>query len=525
MAEETATQIQECRILRYLLDNPEIFRILGSRIDKLKFSYTPSKYIFPVIKNIWDKYEIAPTREELEEKILETCADQPAVLKSQIDSFVERIYTIDVTKITGDIIAAKLLQNGKDDFCSRISSMSMDTFLDKVTELKDELTNLQLISGVSGVERGIYPFAADVLEDPIQRIRQDYGGCPVPVGIPRLDERNAGGLRPGELALIIGATGFGKSLVMINIALNVIASGGRVMYFALDNVRAEMLERIYTTTSRVGISEDKISQEWAERIRISQGGDHNRMYLEDHPPRGITTLDLLRSVQTQKSRWRSEDIANGVDPEEAGHVDLVIVDYGDMLKCDRAYAQVRFELQQVFKELCALAQEEKTVVLTASQANRDALSQVNITLKNLSEAFSKAWPCSHVWTICQTNQERSNNRFRLAVVKARRKFSQYLLHMIIDYDVMTITEDSSKEPEPLNEKGNEPINTAANTSSGTEIFASSWQSKMKGFANRHKVPKLVLNASPSPDPDCYDEESEIPVAKAKRSDLFIANEN
>ncbi|MEA2546237.1 MAG: replicative helicase, partial [Chloroflexota bacterium] len=73
---------------------------------------------------------------------------------------------------------------------------------------------------------------------------------PIPLGMAPLDRMLGGGIRPGELMLIGGAQGTGKTTLALQMARNVAASGqAYVLYVNFEHDDADMLNRLISLES------------------------------------------------------------------------------------------------------------------------------------------------------------------------------------------------------------------------------------------------------------------------------------
>ena len=94
--------------------------------------------------------------------------------------------------------------------------------------------------------------AIDVLNDIRTKVATGELGDyePVPLGMTPLDRMLGGGLRPGELMLIGGAQGTGKTTLALQMARNVAASGqAYVLYVNFEHDDADMLNRLIAMES------------------------------------------------------------------------------------------------------------------------------------------------------------------------------------------------------------------------------------------------------------------------------------
>ncbi|HLX35274.1 MAG TPA: DnaB-like helicase C-terminal domain-containing protein [Candidatus Limnocylindrales bacterium] len=73
---------------------------------------------------------------------------------------------------------------------------------------------------------------------------------PVPLGMPPIDRTIGGGIKPGELLLIGGAQGTGKTTMALQMARNVAASGqAYVLYVCFEHDEADLLNRLISMES------------------------------------------------------------------------------------------------------------------------------------------------------------------------------------------------------------------------------------------------------------------------------------
>ena len=84
--------------------------------------------------------------------------------------------------------------------------------------------------------------------------------------------------------------------------------------------------------------------------------------------------------------------------------DIIIVDYGDLMRSGKSYKDKRFEEEAIFEELRTLAGELQVPVVTATQTNRASLDEELITLKHVAECFQKAMISDVFLTIMRRKQ-------------------------------------------------------------------------------------------------------------------------
>ena len=82
-------------------------------------------------------------------------------------------------------------------------------------------------------------------------------------------------------------------------------------------------------------------------------------------------------------------------------IDMIILDYGDLVRPSggNKNSEKRHELESIYEDLRALAQEFKCPVVTASQTNRKGLNEEVITMESISEAFNKCFVADFIFSV------------------------------------------------------------------------------------------------------------------------------
>ena len=99
--------------------------------------------------------------------------------------------------------------------------------------------------------------------------------------------------------------------------------------------------------------------------------------------------------------------------------DMIIVDYGDLLRPISSQKEKRNELETIYEELRGIAAETNCPVWTASQTNRSGLNAEVITMESISEAFNKCFVADFIFTVSRTIKDKNMNEGRIYVAKNR----------------------------------------------------------------------------------------------------------
>ena len=100
-------------------------------------------------------------------------------------------------------------------------------------------------------------------------------------------------------------------------------------------------------------------------------------------------------------------------------IDLVILDYADIMKDDGYAKEVRHQLGNIYDDLRGMAGELEIPVWTASQANMSALEDDVIEAQKISESYIKIMTADFVMSLSRKIEDKIANTGRFHVIKNR----------------------------------------------------------------------------------------------------------
>lgn len=202
-----------------------------------------------------------------------------------------------------------------------------------------------------------------------------------------------GGYELSRLYMYAGASGSGKSTIMVNSLINsatknsfeVDAKGKKVyVYISLENTVEETLLRIYQNlfkkTVPQALSDVKNNINIKEKINTELLKNNSTIVIKYFKPMITSPMDIISVLDDVVTKYGKESIK------------MLAIDYLDLLKSDMQYDAYRLELGYITLSLKSIAVEYNIPVVTATQLNRGAFrvkSAADLNLDQLSESTKK----------------------------------------------------------------------------------------------------------------------------------------
>ena len=235
------------------------------------------------------------------------------------------------------------------------------------------------------------------------RYRTDYRPT-IPSPWPILNSGIQGGFGPGDLAIVFGNPGGGKSWTMVAIAAHAVALGYKVNYYTLELGEDYVGKRFdcYFT----GYSIDEVNKHRKE-VQAHVDSLKGKLIVKEYPPKSAT-------VNTIKSH-----IQKCIDMEHKP--DLVVIDYVDYLRAPSKgkFAERKDEIDDVFIATKGLAKEMKIPVLTPSQVNRMGAKDSVIEGDKAAGSYDKMMVADICLSLSRQKEDKVLGTGRVHVMKNR----------------------------------------------------------------------------------------------------------
>lgn len=452
----------ELTLLAWMAKEPSCLKNYGKNLKTRHFSSDSTRTIFQLFYHTIPKYGRAPTRVEVEQVIRNTStrANWPLVQTEVTLKDVAEIYTRDVSPLTGEELQKYAARQNAKAMAQDLLTLDWDDLHKKIPEYKRQLDHLR-DEHDSIVDLGMSVFSKEGIERGTQFVDELYKVAPVSTGWRILDTPMLGGFRPGEVSVVMAGTGVGKSLFLINMAINFVRAGKRVVYYALDNTSADMCERIYACATGMPIRRDRELNAYRQEVLEGIGHIYHDLFiLLEWPPMRHRASEIKTHLARMEDQWIGKlDEVQGLRPKEKwGKADVVIVDYGDLFLPENSKGEAkRFDLADTYYELVATSRELYIPAITATQSNRAGMSSENLSLEHVSEALAKLQPVGNVLGLAQTVAEKVRRAARLQILKLRRpEGAGFYIPICIDSYRQIITPDPRcHEPWPMFEPNEE----------------------------------------------------------------------
>lgn len=426
----------EPQVLNYILHYPENFFNYQDVLKDLHFTDSACLRIYKVIFELFSLNSQMPTQAEILWHIQQQQAylDLSVMEQYATQDLLDEMFAAEPTAATGDYIANFIAQKELTSIVDTIEDeLDNNTYRKSVSFLKVRIEALELLTNSSSTEEVLFPFSKDNIGKFTESM-DVLAGETLETPFLKYNLRSRGGLFRGDSSIVLGATNTGKTSFLVSLAVWYALRGVRVAYFAIDSAQNEMWERLYCRAVNKSLGENftyaDLQKSVSERI-----GENYNLILKFFPAATATPQDVFREYE-KISYVLNEKTGN---PD----VDLVIIDYGDQLLPKRTYGEKRHELASIFTDFAGFAQQKNIHVMSATQANRAALSANITTLEHMSESYAKSHPAANVFALCQTDSEYhcSPPKLRMAVLKTRRGIKNYIIPLCASYATQTFYED------------------------------------------------------------------------------------
>lgn len=271
-----------------------------------------------------------------------------------------------------DIVKERSVRRQLIEVCREVTRDCLDGGL-SAQEALDRAEQSVLALGEQALKRGFVPFAR-IVEETLEVLEERPGTALVGLATGFIDfDRMSHGLNRGNLVIVAGRPGMGKTSLALNIAQHVaIRLGKPVGIFSLEMSQQELALRILCAEADVQFSRLRAShlsqQQWTKVIQTLRAIQRAPLFIDD------TASPTLLEVASKARRLKAEK-----------GLELLILDYLQLMQAGGRYENRNLEIAAITRSLKQLAKELEIPVIALSQLSRQPERRGNDHRPQLSD--------------------------------------------------------------------------------------------------------------------------------------------
>ena len=251
----------------------------------------------------------------------------------------------------------------------------------------------------------------DILDNTVAALKE--GSNLIPFGIEQLDKA-AGGMTRGEVTVVGGRPGHGKTTMIINIVKRLLEQGKRVMLFNREMTNVEMMKKILVMEF----------QEFSyEKIRKA-----------DNIDKELATISLKKEDMGEKYKNLimlddCKTLADAMKEISKEKPDVVLDDYIQLIRTDNSSGKDRrFEIEDIMLDYKWICKKIKCSAILVSQLNREIerrmdprpklsdFAESGVIEQTAEAAFFVYYPYAV--------DDRENDRYEIEIICQKARYGQ-----------------------------------------------------------------------------------------------------
>tara|TARA_B110000908_G_scaffold164370_1_gene212329 strand:- start:113 stop:1462 length:1350 start_codon:yes stop_codon:yes gene_type:complete len=380
----------QTKALGILITDREFLQQICDIVSPDYFDNDASKWVIRKTLKYYDEYKTIPTME---------------VFKVEVEGITQELQNVAVKDILKQAYkAAKStdLAFVKDTFLDFCKNQTLKGALMQSVDLLelgdyDDIRNLIDRALKAGTERDIgHEYIAE-LEDRFREESRITIGTPWPL----INNLLGGGLGQGDLGMIAGGPGGGKSWALIALGAQAVKLGYTVVHYTLELSEKYVGRRYDACFTEIPVQEILDNK---EKVKDTLDNLRGGLYIREYPA-GQATVNTIHA-------HLEKCIQQSIEP------DLIIVDYADLLT-SKTSKEKRDKLDDIYTSLRGLATEMKLPIWTASQVNRSGAREEIIQGDRMAESYSKMMITDFAMSLSRNSEDKENGVGRWHVMKNR----------------------------------------------------------------------------------------------------------
>ena len=378
----------------HILKNKEnLLTILSKSFDLNCINFTESRFsasraVCYCILNFYKSYNELITLSQAEAYVTSICANQEQVVpilqyfKCAFDYTPSTNFNFLLDNIHKEY-SLFILKNSLLDVTNSLDSDDLDS---TVAKIQQGLNKVNSLDNTEVVE-GDLALSLDAFYDKYKKVQQGEMTVGLPTGFTTFD-KHTGGLKAGELDIVIAGSNEGKSVFLINVAHHLYLQGKNVLYFSIELPKDQIIRRFISLAANINIDRFRdgiLTAEENTRFIDTMNNfkqRNNMFYIVDNP---TCTADSIAA------KFEELNVKHKID--------LIIIDYLGIMRPKKSTGQKWEELGNIALDVRHIARTFKIPVLTAMQVKSEAVKNSKNPVYNMTDIANSFMVIHHADTV------------------------------------------------------------------------------------------------------------------------------
>lgn len=380
----------QMKVISSLLTHKEFLQNINDVLSDEYFSNPSHKWIINEILKYYDRFHTTISMDilKVEMKKLEN-----EVLKVSIKEQLREAYKADIDDL-------QYVQEEFSTFCK--NQQLKKALLNSVDLLKagdyDSIKYMIESAMKAGQDKNI---GHEYKKDVESRYREDHRSI-VPTPWEPINELIQGGLGNGDLGLIFGNPGGGKSWTLVALGGHAVKMGFNVIHYTLELSEAYTGRRYDAFFTGNPVDSLEKYKDQVEELTSNLPGE---LIIREYPM-GKTTINTIES-------HIKKVIDLGIKP------DLILIDYIDLLSTKKKTADRKGEIDDIYTSTKGLARELNIPIWSVSQVNRAGAKDDIIEGDKAAGSYDKMMITDLSISLSRKKEDKVNGTGRFHIMKNR----------------------------------------------------------------------------------------------------------
>lgn len=351
----------QLKVLGALLTDKEFLINVSDSLNEEYFENSSYRWIVNKLLKYFFEFNTNPTLETLSIEI------------KKVENEILRLSLIETLREAYNSSTSKDLEYIQSEFLNFCRNQTMKKAIIDSVELLNKadfegIRNIINNALKAGEDKNI---GHDYHKDIETRYREDTRN-PLPFPWKVFNDMTQGGMGGGDLVLVFGNPGGGKSWVVTCIGAYIASLGYNVLHYTLELSESYVAKRYDSIFTQIPVHALKDNRKKIEKLTQSIKG---RIVIKEYPPKKA-------SFGTLKNHIRHLKMHEDFEPH------FIIIDYLDYIKT-RNRKEKKDEVDDAYIEAKSLAKEMNIPILSPSQANRTGAGKKIIEGDNAAGSYDK----------------------------------------------------------------------------------------------------------------------------------------